>query len=231
MPEPGIGLAGRDRLGHGRMRRLVSAHSRRCAPASSPSRASSSSSSTRVPVPSARLTKRARRRATSARLRRRQRIARRHDQPLRAPREADDLVQPGLEQRLVGALRQRAQRRPLERVEARHHAAALVERADRVDAAGEADVQLQPRAARPHARAAAPARRRGWRAGSARACCRRRRARRRARGRHAAPRSAAPAGPAPGARPTAACRRTPRAAPSGPGRRPPADGPASAPSA
>ena len=72
-------------------------------------------------------------------------IARRDHQALAALGEADQLVSPGLQQRLVGALRVAAQPRLLRAVEARQRAAARVQRRDRVHAAAKANVQVQLR--------------------------------------------------------------------------------------
>ena len=72
-----------------------------------------------------------------------ERIARRHDEPLGATHEADDLVQPRAQQGFVGALRERALLGVAHGVEARHGAAPFIERAQGVEAAGEADVQME----------------------------------------------------------------------------------------
>ena len=72
-----------------------------------------------------------------------ERVAPRHHQALGALRKADDLVLARLQQGFVGALRQRLARGVLQGVEACQYAAPLVQRADRVHAAGEADVQVQ----------------------------------------------------------------------------------------
>ncbi len=72
-----------------------------------------------------------------------QRVARRHHQPLRAPREAHQLVVARLEHRPVDLRGGRAQRRLGQRMEAGHQAAAVVQRGQRIDAAAELDVQVQ----------------------------------------------------------------------------------------
>jgi hypothetical protein len=134
-----------------------------------------------------------------------------HHQALRARGKADQLVQSGLQQRLVGARGQRIGRWRAQRVKASHDAAPLVERADGVHAAGEADVEVQARRAGQAGRVLAQGDQRVVVAGIQRQHvrgCRQRRRQRCAPVRRAAPRSAAPAGPAPGALTTAACRRT-----------------------
>ena len=72
-----------------------------------------------------------------------ERVARRHHQTLRTPPEADDLVQAGLQQRPVGARGHGVGRGLGQGVKTRQDAAALIERGNRIHAAGEADVQVQ----------------------------------------------------------------------------------------
>ncbi|MCY1362485.1 hypothetical protein D9M69_492050 [compost metagenome] len=74
-----------------------------------------------------------------------QRVAGRHHQALGAAREADDLVRARLEQGAVGARAQAGRVGERLGVKTGQQAAPLVERADRVHAAAEADVQVQPR--------------------------------------------------------------------------------------
>ena len=98
-----------------------------------------------MPVPSARLTKRARDARQIGDRSQAQGIAGRHHQALAAAGETDQLVAARLQQRLVGPLRERARLRLRRRVKTGDRAATLVERADRVHAAAEADVQVQLR--------------------------------------------------------------------------------------
>jgi hypothetical protein len=72
-----------------------------------------------------------------------QRIARPNHQPLGAPHAADQLVSAGLEQRLHRAGKLRRATRQRRHVEARHQAAALGQRGQRVDAAGKTQVDVQ----------------------------------------------------------------------------------------
>ncbi|MCY1370260.1 hypothetical protein D9M69_573460 [compost metagenome] len=71
------------------------------------------------------------------------RVSPRHDQPLVALREPDDLVQPRLQQGLVGPFAARARHRRLAGMESGHHAAPLVKGADGVQAARVAHIQVQ----------------------------------------------------------------------------------------
>ena len=91
------------------------------------------------------------------------------------------LCRPGFSMRPVDARRRRAQRRRRQRVEAGQQAAPVVERGQRIDAAGELDVEVQPVPAPAPIRAAAAARGRGWRTSGSRRRCRRRRSRTRVR--------------------------------------------------
>ena len=70
-------------------------------------------------------------------------VARGHHQTHAAQRKPDEFVPPGLEQRFVGARRQRAGRGLLAGVKTGQLAAAFVQRADGVHAAGELHVQVQ----------------------------------------------------------------------------------------
>ena len=72
-----------------------------------------------------------------------QRVTRTHHQPLGAAQAADQLVQTRLEQRLHGRRKLRRSAGQRRHMEARHQAAALGQRSQRIDAAGKTQLDVQ----------------------------------------------------------------------------------------